>query len=224
MTQIIAKVNIDDLLKENFINYEILMSSKETSILKTSILEKTNTITTIKGKTIKNKKKLKSIDWLSIDLIETNSNDYLPHPILPGTIAEGSLHYNSQSNQWIITSLDVLESNIRVCSSYSNRIEDLWNCQYVSGIEPRWRNERKYMTYAAKSHPEFLNQQINITILQSKYLSTYPQNTSSIFSSVNRNQISHHGIISYVANPIKGPNFLFDEQEKETYCPTFLYY
>ena len=206
ITQIIAKVSVNDLLSENLKNFEILMTSHKVTATK------------------KQTKNSKSLVWLTIDFIESHSNDYSPHPIVPETIAEGSLHYNIQSNQWIITSLDIFQSNIRICSSYSDRIDDIWTCQVVSGIEQRWSNSQNYLTYAGKSHPEFLNQQQ----LNNNFLVSLLNNSTTTFnnntSQNNLNRMTHHGILSYVANPTKGPVELFQEGERDSYCPTFLYY
>jgi hypothetical protein len=170
--------------------------------------------------------------WVSIaSLQQQQSATYAPYPILPGTIAEGSLHFDHQTNQWTITSLDVLQPHLRICSSASHRIEEKWSCVSISGIEPKWRNEKKYLTYAGKSHPEFL------TPLSSHLPSTSTSRHGPRRGGGGGNRTTgggllrpevrsnpFHGVLSYVANPLNGPAELFNEFDRETYCPSFIYF
>lgn len=200
ITQIIAKVSIHDLLQQNFQQYHILMNSA-------------------------NDPKAKS-QWISIDSIERNPQSYRPRAILSGSIAEGSLHYNRVLNQWSITSLDVLEPNLRTCLSATQHIEAEWSCMHISGIEPKWKNDKKYLTYAGKSHPEFI--QFSTSTLSFPSPAYNSSNATSTFTSSSNLQFStiqlnpFHGVLSYVANPLHGPDELFNEFDRETYCPSFL--
>lgn len=201
MTQILAKVTVRDLLLKNFDQYQLLM--------KTTSLDS---------------------HWVSIASLEQQQSVYVPHPILPGTIAEGSLHFNHQTNQWTITSLDVLQSHLRVCTSTSHRIEENWSCVSVSGIEPKWRNEKRYLTYAGKSHPEFLipiSSRFPPTAKSRLFQEREGGGNHTTSPELLRPEVQSnpfHGVLSYVANPLNGPDELFNEFDRETYCPSFIYF
>jgi hypothetical protein len=215
MTQILAKVTIHDLLVKNFHRYQLLMKAAASS-------------TSASGES----------EWVSIESLEQQQGQgqgQQPYPILPGTIAEGSFHFNRQTSQWTVTSLDVLQAHLRVCSSATHRIEERWSCVSVSGIEPKWRNDKKYLTYAGKSHPEFLTQCSSHSSFASPSSSSPSSNHTTgagaaggtgtgglKLREVQSNPF--HGVLSYVANPLNGPDELFNEFDRETYCPSFLFF
>lgn len=196
ITQIIAKVTVRELLQENFQQFQLLMIPTHDP----------------RGES----------QWISINILENNPNNYRPRPILSGSIAEGSLHYNYELKHWTITSLDVLEPYLRVCSSETEHIEANWSCIHISGIEPKWKNDKKYLTYAGKSHPEFLQatkSSVSSLLINTNTSTSLPYSALQ-FSTIQSN--SYHGVLSYVANPLHGPDQLFNEFDRETYCPSFL--
>jgi hypothetical protein len=206
ITQILARATVKDLLVGNFDRYEILMTAPSSSSPTDS-------------------------HWTPIGSLghqpssSSPSLSPVPRALLPGSIAEGSLHFNSQTERWTITSLDVLETHLRVCSSASARIEDTWSCLLVSGIEPKWKNSKRYLTYAGKSHPEFLSTRPPLPStrpLLTNHTESMSRRHSALALALQANPF--HGVLSYVANPLQGPNELFNEFDRETYCPSFLFY
>jgi hypothetical protein len=209
ITQILARATVRDLLHENFDQYEILMTPSLASASSPP-----------------------SSRWIPIGSLGHHPSVHVPRAILPGSIAEGSLHFNEQTERWTITSLDVLEAHLRVCSSASALIEDDWSCLLVSGIEPKWKNDKRYLTYAGKSHPEFLSVASSrspsprtapvVNLTEATGQASLLASSSMAATALQANPF--HGVLSYVANPLRGPEELFDEPDRETYCPSFLYF
>lgn len=117
-----------------------------------------------------------------------------PKAILPGVVSEASMHFDRNSGRWVVISLQVTDSHIRVCRSKSNNLGAAWECVAVAGISPPWNDKHRFITYAARAHPEL----------------------DPVTGGV--------GVLSFATNLLTGPNDLFKPENFQTYCPLFVKY
>ena len=135
----------------------------------------------------------------------------LPYKIC-ASAPESSLHYDAGIQRWILISLSPL-TNIRVCISPVADLGSLgagtgdakFACHEVK-VPALWTAD-KYITYAAKAHPEFLE-----TMLDSSY-----SKASGISDERKHSPI----VVTFVANPTRGPAELLLPENRPAYSPHF---
>eukprot|EP01035_Chromulina_nebulosa_P016976 gene16976-22472_t len=130
--------------------------------------------------------------WIQLYNPLQDLRSFHPKPLFSPRITEGSLHYISSNNRWLIVSLQIPQTYVQMCTSVD--ISGPWTCELVMTPPSPWNNANVYVTYAAKYHPEL-----------------------SSGSSDGLIDI----VISIVPNTIKGFSVLFDEVHRLAYSPKF---
>jgi hypothetical protein len=113
-----------------------------------------------------------------------------PWRLFSRLVTEASLFYDVQASLWMVVSLFMLDHYLQMCSA--EVITGPWSCSYVAEIPAPWQHPR-LITYAAKVHPELLQQWVSSKIL-----------------------------VSFVSNTVLGLKHLFEVENKAVYTPKFM--
>jgi hypothetical protein len=117
-----------------------------------------------------------------------------PMAVLPGVVAEASLHFDARSSRWVVASLEASESYLRLCRSQDSNLAGTWECVAVAGIAAPWSDKHRFIAYAGRAHPEL------------------------------DPLTGEGGVLSFATNLLTGPNDLFQPDNLLAYCPLFLEY
>ena len=110
-------------------------------------------------------------------------------------VTEASFRYDTVASEWQVFSLQPPQDRARLCSAA--RVEGPWSCRDVFEVGVPFSDFSKYITYAAKLHPEFAPQVDRAGSRQGRVL------------------------FSVVSNTLNGFGELYSEGAYTTYVPRF---
>lgn len=91
-----------------------------------------------------------SSSWLRLD--EMNASKSPPKALFAPRISEGSFHFDARLRQWLVASLQLPAVSVQLCRAAA--VEGPWTCELVMKVPSPWNDAMKFVTYAAKIHPE----------------------------------------------------------------------
>lgn len=137
----------------------------------------------------------------------------VPKALFGPLVTEASFHFDFSSRKWLVVSLRPPDSRVQLCSA--DAVDAAWVCEYVADLPEPWSDTKKFLTYAAKHHPE----------LSSHAFENDKESDRTI--STNSNSTSAKGIdlvVSIIPNSAGQVGLLFEESEigVTVYTPKFM--
>ena len=82
----------------------------------------------------------------------SSSKSITPKALFGPLVTEASFNYDPVSSKWLVVSLKPPDTRVQVCSAEA--VESVWTCEFVADVTKPWSDTKKFLTYAAKNHPE----------------------------------------------------------------------
>jgi hypothetical protein len=214
---VLSRLSARDASKLNFKNMEVLC-------------DRPKNLNSPRSQGIRNMSSVVEASWMQLDLCSVPTKLFAP------LVTELSVHYDTVTHTWVAVSLQAYQYAMQLCRA--DQITGPWHCRLVQDSVPSpWNDPRKFITYAAKVHPELSpaafetfdehNRVVKDATAERRIEKAMKVKKGAV-SVVD--QIATHRnatvvsemVISFVPNAVEGFPALFAEEYRAAYTPKFV--